>query len=73
MTLSGITPIAAQASSLLKILGMVVAAILATLSWKYVEQPFRTGPRRPSRAALFRIAGAAAAVLAVVVGSMAAT
>ena len=45
--------------------GRVLTLILATLSWRYVETPFRSGPRRPSRRKLFTLAGAAAAALAV--------
>ena len=43
---------------------MVISVILATLSWRYVETPFRSGPRRPSRRKLFTLASAAAAALA---------
>jgi hypothetical protein len=41
-----------------KFLYMVVVLILATLSWRFVETPFRKGRYRPSRRALFAMAGA---------------
>jgi peptidoglycan/LPS O-acetylase OafA/YrhL len=37
---------------------------IAALSWRFIEQPFRTGPWRPSRRALMRIAAAGTAVIA---------
>ncbi|HEY2110890.1 MAG TPA: acyltransferase family protein [Dongiaceae bacterium] len=63
MIMSGLTPSTHQ-PSWLKFLAVVSSVILATLSWRYVETPFRTGPRRPSRRKLFTLAGAAAAALA---------
>ena len=50
---------------LIKLLVAVVAILVATLSWRYVEQPFRKGKWRPRRAQLF--AGAAAATAAIAV------
>lgn len=52
----------------LTIIGASIA--IATLSWKYIEQPFRSGPWRPSRATLMRIAalGTAAVVMIGIVG-----
>ncbi len=47
-----------------KLVAIGVTLIVATLSWRYVEAPFRWGPRRPSRGLLFAMAGAAAAALA---------
>ena len=47
-------------------LAVFATTIVATLSWKYVEAPFRSGPARPSRMRLFEIAGAAAVVLAAI-------
>jgi peptidoglycan/LPS O-acetylase OafA/YrhL len=45
-------------------LGAIAATVaISTLSWRYVETPFRTGPRRPSRRVLFAVAGCAAALL----------
>ena len=63
MIMSGLTPSTHQ-PSWLKFLAVVISVILATLSWRYVETPFRSGPRRPSRRKLFTLAGAAAAALA---------
>jgi peptidoglycan/LPS O-acetylase OafA/YrhL len=37
---------------------------IAALSWRFIEQPFRTGPWRPSRRTLMRIAAAGTAVIA---------
>ncbi len=44
----------------------VVSIAVATLSWKYVEQPFRAGRWRPNRRQLFATAGIASATLAAV-------
>ncbi|HSY88328.1 MAG TPA: SGNH hydrolase domain-containing protein, partial [Verrucomicrobiae bacterium] len=63
MIMSGLTPSTHQ-PSWLKFLAVVISVILATLSWRYVETPFRSGPRRPSRRKLFTLAGAASAALA---------
>ena len=41
-----------------KFLYMVVVLLLATLSWRFIETPFRRGRYRPSRRALFAMAGA---------------
>jgi len=49
--------------ALTKIVAVLVTIVVATLSWRYVETPIRTGPRRPRRRALFAVAGAAAALL----------
>jgi peptidoglycan/LPS O-acetylase OafA/YrhL len=57
---------AERSPTVTRILAVVVSLILATLSWRYVETPFRTGRRRPSRKALFATAGTAASVLAAV-------
>ncbi|HTV77157.1 MAG TPA: acyltransferase, partial [Steroidobacteraceae bacterium] len=43
---------------------------LAALSWRFIEQPFRTGSWRPSRPALFRYA-AAATSLVIALGAIA--
>jgi peptidoglycan/LPS O-acetylase OafA/YrhL len=46
-------------------LGIVLASLLlATLSWRFVETPFRAGASRPNRRRLFQITGAAALALA---------
>jgi peptidoglycan/LPS O-acetylase OafA/YrhL len=49
-----------------KMFAIGATLIVATLSWKYIETPFRMGPRRPSRKTMFAMAGAAAVVLALV-------
>ncbi|HEY8017832.1 MAG TPA: acyltransferase, partial [Dongiaceae bacterium] len=54
MIMSGLTPSTHQ-PSWLKFLAVVISVILATLSWRYVETPFRSGPRRPSRRRLFTL------------------
>lgn len=45
---------------------LLVSLILASLSWKYVETPFRRGRLRPDRTKLFVINGLAMAVIVVV-------
>jgi peptidoglycan/LPS O-acetylase OafA/YrhL len=47
-----------------KLLAIGASVAIATLSWKYVETPFRFGPRRPGRKTLFATAGSIAALLA---------
>jgi peptidoglycan/LPS O-acetylase OafA/YrhL len=54
-----------------KLTKLVVAAaslIIATLSWKFVEEPFRGRPFRISRVAVFRF-GAVAAVVLLILGT----
>jgi peptidoglycan/LPS O-acetylase OafA/YrhL len=51
----------------------VASFIAATLSWLFVETPFRTGRFRPSRRALFAVAGVAVLLIAAVGASMIAT
>src|SRR6185437_13536585 len=46
-----------------KLLVIGCSFVAAVLSWKYVEQPFREGIRRPSRQTLFRTAATAATVM----------
>jgi peptidoglycan/LPS O-acetylase OafA/YrhL len=46
---------------------VVISIIVATLSWKFVEQPFRKGRFRPGRVALFQMA-AAASLLVIAIG-----
>lgn len=43
---------------------------LATLSWRFIEQPFRVGSWRPSRAALFRYAAAGTSLM-IILGAVA--
>jgi peptidoglycan/LPS O-acetylase OafA/YrhL len=62
--MSGLT----EFSDKLLIIGVSIAA--ATVSWRYVEQPFRTGKRRPSQRLLLTLAGSAVIVL-VLLGSLA--
>ena len=52
-------------SSQLKLSVVKVSMIAGTLSWRFVETPFRTGRFRPGRRALFRVTGAAAALVAI--------
>jgi hypothetical protein len=42
-----------------KVLVILVSLAVATLSWRFVEQPFRTGRLRPSNARLVKILGTA--------------
>ena len=49
-----------------KLFAIGATLIVATLSWKYIETPFRAGTRRPSRKTLFALTGATAAVLTLV-------
>ncbi len=51
----------------LKMAVLVASLMIATVSWLFIERPFRTGRFRPGRRALFRITGAVAS-LTVVVG-----
>ena len=44
----------------------LASLILATLSWRFVETPFRKGTWRPSRSRLFLITGSVAAVVLLV-------
>ena len=48
---------------LMTILAVLATTIVATLSWKYVEAPFRGGPLRPARWRLFELAGATVVLL----------
>jgi hypothetical protein len=45
------------------------AVIIATLSWKFVESPFRKGPLRMSGANLFKVASASVVVTASIAGA----
>lgn len=56
-----------------KLLIIAVSLLIATLSWKFIEQPFRTGPWRPSKRRLLQIAATATSlVLALSVSAWAA-
>ena len=46
-----------------KLLVVVLSFVLATLSWKFVEQPFRSYPRRISRRPLFALSAAVLCLL----------
>ncbi len=49
-----------------KVICICASLALATLSWKYVEQPFRSRQKRLSRAVVFKLAAAAAVVVATI-------
>jgi peptidoglycan/LPS O-acetylase OafA/YrhL len=49
-----------------KLISIAISLAVATLSWKFVEAPFRAGRMRMPRVALFKIASAAAAAVAAV-------
>lgn len=49
-----------------KLITIVVSIAIATLSWRFVESPFRAARLRMPRVALFKVATAAAAAVAVV-------
>jgi len=50
-----------------KVLVFAICLALAWFSWRFVEAPFRTGPKRPSRAVIFK-ASLASSILAMVAG-----
>jgi hypothetical protein len=52
---------------------MAVSLFVATLSWAFIEQPFRKGRFRPGRNAVFLINGIALAAIALVAISMIST
>jgi peptidoglycan/LPS O-acetylase OafA/YrhL len=41
----------------------VISFVIAAGSWKFIETPFRKGPRRPSKSAVFKFGAACIAVL----------
>jgi hypothetical protein len=51
---------------LAKLITIVVSIAIATLSWRFVESPFRAGRLRMPRSSLFKAAAAAAAAVAAV-------
>jgi peptidoglycan/LPS O-acetylase OafA/YrhL len=55
-----------RATAATKLVAIAATLVMATLSWKYVETPFRSGPWRPPRRKLFAIVGTAAAGLAAI-------
>jgi peptidoglycan/LPS O-acetylase OafA/YrhL len=55
-----------RATTATKLLAIAATTVIATLSWKYIETPFRSGPWRPPRRKLFAMAGAAAGALAAI-------
>lgn len=60
------SPMSGVSVRLAKLITIVVSIAVATLSWKFVESPFRAGRMRMPRAALFKVAaGVASAVAAV--------
>ena len=54
---------AEQNKAVVRLLAVAATLIISTLSWKYVETPFRSGPWRPARRPLFITAAAAVVVL----------
>jgi hypothetical protein len=46
-----------------KLVIMAYSLVLGALSWKFIEQPFRSGSWRPSRRTLFLIAGSGTAIV----------
>ena len=64
LNLAGLTAATRPHVSLIKLSGVALAILLAWLSWRFVEKPFRFGSWRPRRRPLFLMAGTAAAVLA---------
>jgi peptidoglycan/LPS O-acetylase OafA/YrhL len=51
---------------------LLLSLVAGTLSWLFIEQPFRTGRMRPSRGRLFLITGSATAVaVAIIVATFA--
>lgn len=57
-----------MAETRIKLLLLFLSLLLATLSWKFVETPFRRGRLRPGRKPLFLLTGAVSAALLVVAG-----
>jgi peptidoglycan/LPS O-acetylase OafA/YrhL len=53
-----------------KILVVAISIVIATLSWAFVEQPFRKGRFRPGRRAVFVVNGLALSAIALVAVSM---
>ena len=53
-----------------KVVSMAVSVVIAALSWRFVEQPFRGRSQRVSRAAVFRVAAATAGVLLILSGAI---
>lgn len=49
-----------------KLLIIAVSTLAAAASWQFIEQPFRTGPHRPSKVVLFRLAGISTVALVAV-------
>jgi peptidoglycan/LPS O-acetylase OafA/YrhL len=52
-----------------KILIVAVSLLVAWLSWRFIEQPFRAGPRRPQPRQLFRLAAVGCATGLVMAGT----
>jgi peptidoglycan/LPS O-acetylase OafA/YrhL len=61
-----LTLVAGQSEKVQKLSIILVSTVFATLSWRFVEQPFRSGPRRPARAPLMRMAAAGSGALVLV-------
>jgi peptidoglycan/LPS O-acetylase OafA/YrhL len=54
---------AEQDKTVIRLLAVAATLVAATLSWRYVETPFRSGPWRPSRRRLFTAAAGAVVLL----------
>ena len=54
---------AEQHNTATRLLAVAATLVIASLSWKYIETPFRSGPWRPARRPLFATAAAAVVVL----------
>ena len=55
---------------LVKLVLLGISIVLATLSWRFVERPFRKGRWRPNRLQLFSLAGGATVALALIAVAM---
>ena len=62
-----------EGNKLAKLAVVIVSLVVATLSWRFVETPFRKGRLRPGVPALFLLNGAAVALLAAIAVGMMAT
>jgi len=58
-----LTLVSGQSEKVQKLVIVTVSMLLAAISWRFVEQPFRSGPWRPSRRTLFAIAASGLAVI----------
>jgi peptidoglycan/LPS O-acetylase OafA/YrhL len=56
-------PASVNAHAEAKLMLFTLSLLAALLSWKFVEQPFRFGPHRPSRPGIFKLAAACSLLL----------